>query len=234
MPLGTLHEALGLLIPPLAHPQIGEPHQWVHPVAPIPALECLNRVEQLRLGVRPPSERNQDPAVVRLAGGSDEVLPNDVTICQPQPLLGPPDVARVLTGAQQPAIDLSHGAVAGDLARRHRGHRLVEQLHAFTHAPRRNMGLAKQSQRLELEISVTEPPGDGERRSGAFLALGGVARERSPVQDQPAVGGALLDRFQNALGSAHPSARDREVAVKRAVEEGKAAGGIGRPPPACR
>jgi hypothetical protein len=159
----------------LAHPQIGETHQWVHAVAPVAVLECLDRVEQFRLGVCPPSQRYQDPAVVRLAGGTDEVLPNDVAIGQPQPLLGPPDVGRVLTRAQQPAVDLSHGAVAGDLARRHRRHRLVEQLHAFAHPPRRHLRLAKQSQRLELEISVTEPPGDRERRSGAFLALGGVA-----------------------------------------------------------
>ena len=153
------------------------------------------------------------------AGGRDEVAPRDEAPRDREPLLGAPDVERVLAGAQHPAVDLADRGDGAHLAARRGGHRLVEQRHPLGDPPGGDMGLSQQRDRAELEVAVPEPPGDRERRHRLLGALGRVARPRRPVEREPAVIHALLGALEQALGARHPAVRGREIGVDREVEE---------------
>jgi hypothetical protein len=185
-------------------------------VAPI---KTGDRAEQFLLGARPLSQRDQDAAVVRATGGTHEQGPGDVVVDPRHPLLGTPQIDRVLAGAQQPAVDLADRPVPDDLATGDGRHRLVEHSHALLHATGRDVRLAEQGERIELEVRVAEPPGDAQRRRGDLLALDEIARERRPDERQPAVCGAFLHPFQRALRPPHPTARNGEVAMTGPVQE---------------
>jgi hypothetical protein len=196
MPLVALEQTLGHLELALPHAQLCEPHQREDALRAVAALEHADRGEQLLLRFGPAPDRGEDRAVVRSTGGRDEVLPGDELTHHRHPLLGAAGVGGVLAGAQQPAVDLADGTVAHDLARGYGGHRPVEQRHPLSHAPGGDVDVAEQGERVELEVGVTEPPGDRERR--------GASRSRS---DASSVHGARSSVSQPwaALSSAPSS-----------------------------
>ena len=163
---------------------------------------------------------------MRPACGDHEVGPRHRALDEVHPLLGTPHVRRVLARAEEAAADLSDRAVGGDLPSRRGGHRLVEQLHALGHPARRDVALAEQRERVELEVRVAEAARDGQRGDGALLTVGGACREHGAVENQPPVRRALVHALEQAPGALHPSAGDRVVAVVGAVEEREPASGV--------
>jgi hypothetical protein len=219
MPLRALEQSLGLLVATLPHAEVGESHEREGPVAAISALERVERVAELGLGLLPPAERNEDASVVGPARRHHEVRPRHSALDDVHPLLGAAHVGRVLACTEEAAADLADGAVRGHLPTGGGGHRLVEELHSLRDAAARHLALAQQRERTELEVGIAESLRDRQGRQRALLTLGGALREHGAVQDEPPVARALRHAVEEALRAAHPAARDGEVPVIGAVKE---------------
>ena len=88
--------------------------------------------------------------------------------------------------------------------------------------------MAQQRLGAELEVAVTEPPGDRECSHGMTLALGRVVRPRRAIQGQSPVLHGFLHAVEEALGPGHPAVRGGKVAMNRAMEKRQPACGLGR------
>ena len=232
MRLVALEQAPRLIEPSLPDAQVPELDQRRPAHRAIAALEGVECGEEFPLRLVPAPDRDEDPPVVGTADRRHEFAPRPEASGNRHPLLGARDVERDLAGAHQPAADVADRDDADHLARRDRGHRLVDQPHALGHTPGGDVGLAEQCEGVVLEIDVAEPPPDLECGRGQPSSLGRVVGERSAVDNEPAVPRTLLRAPEQRLRPTHPTARDRHVAVDGAVQErqpARAVGGLHHP-----
>lgn len=209
-----------LLEPSLPHAQVGQPHQRAdaQPRA-LPKPPQPHGLGQGGVGLGPASRRGQHAAVVGAAEGRDggELAPLGDRLPDPDPLLGPGNVLRVLTGREQLAEDLLQDQEVVDLAAGHRRERLVQQQHALLDAVTVHQARPQIGQRHQLQVGVPEPAGRRERLAEALLLAHAVALEHAEVERHPARLGRVGGAGQQRLRTGKPAARHGAVTDDREV-----------------
>ena len=167
---------------------------------------------------------------MQAAGRRDQqrVAPGREPVDHHHPFLGPADVRRPLARAKQPTVDVADCGNTDDPSRRHRGHRLVDQRHAFADPARLHVGVAQQGHGVKLEVSVAEAPGNRQCGLGEPLSLGRVIAERRAVEREPPMLNALVQRIQRAIGLREPAVRRSQIPMDATVQKGEAPSHLGR------
>ncbi len=180
-------ELFGFLEAALPNPQIGEPHECTRPEPAVSETPDPHGVAQRRVGFAPSAGGGEQPAIVgaterchrgQLSAGGD-------VLTDPDPLIGPVHVVRVLACGEQLAEDLLDHREVIDIASRHGRQGLVEQQHAFIDAIVVDEARAEIRERGELERRVVRLAGVGERIPVVPFLDGLIRLEHALVQRHP-------------------------------------------------
>jgi hypothetical protein len=174
--LDAVEQLLGLLQTTLAHAQVGQPDQRAdaQPGA-LTKSPQPHGLGQGGIGLGPASGRGQHPAVMGTAEGRDggELASLGNRLPDPDPLICPGDVLRMLTSREELAEDLLQDAEVVDLAAQHRRERLVQQHHALFSAVAVDEAGPKIGQRYHLQVGVAEATSRLERRAEVLFPVHG-------------------------------------------------------------
>ena len=152
----AVEELLGFFEATLSDPQVGQANQRARTKRAVPESPDPHGVAQRDVSFAPSSGRGQQTAVVRPAerGHGRQVPTRGDVLSDPDPLIGPVDVVRVLARREELAEDLLDDREVIDVPARYRGQRLVEQQHALIDAVVVDEARAEIRERCELERCV--------------------------------------------------------------------------------
>ncbi len=141
-PSRPLEKLFGLLEAALSNPQLGQAHEGTRTKRAVSETPDPHGVAQRRVGFAPSAGRGEQPAVVRATErchGRQLSTRRDV-LTDPDPLIGPVHIVRVLARREELAEDLLDDREVIDIASRHCRQGLVEEQHALRRRGRRGRG----------------------------------------------------------------------------------------------
>ena len=152
----AVQKLFGFLEAALSNPQVGEAHEGTRPKRAVSETPDPHGVAQRHVGFAPSAGGGEQPAVVRSTErchGRQVSTGGDV-LTDPDPLIGPVDVMRVLARREELAEDLLDHREVIDIASGHCRQGLVEEQHAFIDAVVVDEARAEIRERGELERRV--------------------------------------------------------------------------------
>ena len=206
-------QLVGVLEPALTDPQGGEPDQglgvqaWARPVGdPKPD-------RQLALGVAPPALRGEDAAVVDAAFGVQEraAVGGDEIVGHLAPLRRSFQVVGQLASVEHLAAGVDHGVQRRALPAQRRRDRLVKQRKSARRVTCAHPDVPELGQRSELQIDITDVPGNAESPRGQLLGDVQIGHSVGAGHPQPTVSHPGPERFQQPVRPAEPAVGGREV-----------------------